>query len=123
MVTEGNQASDKSVEWPEAWVPAASEVPGVWLQGHIRDLFQGQRRSFGGDRLMGRAARGPSMWGREQVAGKPPQGVGRAQGVQCNQSVMRLEAGLPLPASLRARHPGSEQRRGLMVETLPELGL
>jgi len=33
---------------------------------------------------MGGAARGSSMWGREQVAGKPAQGAGQAQGVQCS---------------------------------------
>ena len=44
---------------------------------------------------MGRAARGPSVWGREQVAGKPAQGVGRAQGVQCSQSVVRLDQASP----------------------------
>ena len=33
---------------------------------------------------MERAARGSSMWGRQQVAGKPAQGVGQAQGVECS---------------------------------------
>lgn len=40
---------------------------------------------------MGRAARGSSVLEREQVAGKPAQGAGRAQGVQCSQSIVRLD--------------------------------
>ena len=64
--------------------PGGRERAEVRLQSHTRDLFQGQTLSLGGDWLMGGAARGSIMWGREQVAGKPAQGVGQAQGVQCS---------------------------------------
>ena len=57
--------------------PGGKGMAEIRLQGHTRDLFQGQRRYCGGDWLMGGAARGSSMWGREQVAGQ-------AQGVQCS---------------------------------------
>lgn len=79
----GKPGSRQSVECFGDLGTCSIEVPGVLgegkgrvrLQGHTTDLFQGQRRSFGGDRLMGRAARGSACVG-EQVSGKPSQGPG-----------------------------------------------
>ena len=72
---------------------------------------------------MGKGSRSLQLVGERAGGREASPGGGPGPGCTVQLKCPASRPSLPLPASLRARHPGPQQRCGLVVEALPEPAL